>query len=170
MLKRLNVFIFLTLITLVFSFSATADDHTHRVAAEKLLLLMNQDRLVEQMFPQMKQFIFEQMQQQDISTDQYPKLEKYFKQIFDVMQEELSWEKTKDDYIQIYTAVFTEEEINELIAFYESPIGQKMTAKMPQLVQESMKVSQKFVQNMMPKIQKLAAEMASEIQKESQKE
>lgn len=166
MLKRLNVFIFLILIALVFPFGATADDHTHRAAVEKLLLLMNQDRLVEQMFPQMKQFIFEQMQQQDIPADQYPKLEKYFNQMFDIMQEELSWEKMKDDYIQIYTAVYTEEEINELIAFYESPIGQKMTAKMPQLVQESMQVSQKFVQNMMPKIQKLAAEIASEIQKE----
>ena len=41
---------------------------------------------------------------------------------------------------RIYAQHFTEAEIDELIAFYETPLGQKMIAKFPVLTQESMQV------------------------------
>lgn len=168
--KRRYAFIFLTIITLAFSFGVAAAENTHRAAVEKLLLLMNQDQIMEQMFPQVKQFVMQQFQQENISPEQTQAFEKYFDKIFDVMQEEMSWDKMRDDFIQIYTAVYTEDEVNELIAFYESPIGQKTIAKTPLLMQQSMAVSQKHTQNMMPKILKIAAEMAAELSNEPKKE
>ena len=40
----------------------------------------------------------------------------------------------KSKFVKIYADVFNEKEINELIAFYQSPIGQKFLKKSPQLM------------------------------------
>jgi hypothetical protein len=48
--------------------------------------------------------------------------------------------------IPIYDKYFTIEDINGLIAFYETPIGQKSIATMPQVMQESMAAGQKWGQ------------------------
>ena len=44
--------------------------------------------------------------------------------------------------IPIYDKYFTENEINELIAFYNTPVGKKMTMSLPSIAQESMAVGQ----------------------------
>ena len=41
---------------------------------------------------------------------------------------------------RIYAEHFTEAELDELIAFYETPLGQKMIAKLPVLTQQSMEL------------------------------
>lgn len=42
--------------------------------------------------------------------------------------------------IPIYSRYFTEEEINTLIAFYETPVGKKTVSVMPQVLAEAMQV------------------------------
>ena len=43
---------------------------------------------------------------------------------------------------RLYVRHFTLEEMNQLIAFYQTPIGQKMLAKLPSLTRESMQIGQ----------------------------
>lgn len=169
-MKRMKCLFLMMLITLIFSLNVAASGDTHRASVEKLLLLTKQDQLLEQTFPQIKQLVLQQIQQTELSQEQSRLMEEYFNKIFDVMKDEMSWDKMKDDFIQIYMAVYTEQEVNELIAFYESPIGQKTVEKMPQLMQESMAISQKYTMNMMPKILAIAEEMAAKIQNNSQEE
>ena len=170
-MKRFNIFFLVTFITLtLFISGASAQADTHRASIEKLLVLMNQDQLMEEMFPQIKQMLAQQFEQTDLTEEQSRLMENFFDKIFNVMKEEMSWDKMKDDYIQLYISVYTEEEVNELIAFYESPIGRKTIEKMPLLMEKSMAISQKYTMNMMPKIQKIALEMAEEIQATTEEE
>jgi hypothetical protein len=60
-------------------------------------------------------------------------------------------------------SVYTEEELQALIKFYESPVGQKMIAKTPLLMQQTMAISQKHTANLMPKIQKMVKELVDEL-------
>jgi hypothetical protein len=46
--------------------------------------------------------------------------------------------------IPIYEKYYTETDINQLITFYNSPIGKKMIATMPQIMQESMTAGQSW--------------------------
>ncbi|NLT51459.1 MAG: DUF2059 domain-containing protein [Ignavibacteria bacterium] len=46
--------------------------------------------------------------------------------------------------IPIYVKNFTLAEMNEIIAFYKSPIGQKVINKMPAVMQEAMQEGQKW--------------------------
>lgn len=54
----------------------------------------------------------------------------------------------------IYHKHLTLEEINELIKFYETPLGQKMISTNPKIIQESMEVGQIWGQELNSKFQK----------------
>lgn len=136
-------------------------------SVEELLLLMRIDETLTRTFAQMRPTFLRQFQQlagEELTPEQVQITEKYLEKLFDLMEEELSWEKLKDDYIRIYSAVYTEEEIRELIEFYRSPVGQKTVEQMPVLMEESMAISQKYLLNLMPRIQELTAEMQAELE------
>lgn len=55
--------------------------------------------------------------------------------------------------VPIYDKYFTHSEIRELLAFYQSPIGQKSVAVMPMALQESMEVGERWGQSLGLEIQ-----------------
>lgn len=62
----------------------------------------------------------------------------------------------------IYARNYTADEMRELRAFYRSPVGAKMLATMPKVMQESMAISQKII---MPRMGKVVEEMTANIGK-----
>ncbi len=48
--------------------------------------------------------------------------------------------------IELYNENFTEEEINELIEFYETPLGQKTLTALPAIMGETLQLSMKLAQ------------------------
>lgn len=56
--------------------------------------------------------------------------------------------------VPIYAKHFTQEEIQGLIAFYDTPLGKKMITKMPIIQQESMKAGQKWGEDLSKKVLK----------------
>ena len=49
-----------------------------------------------------------------------------------------------DQIARTYAAHFTESELKELLAFYKSPVGRKMTAEEPKAIQEGMMFAQEW--------------------------
>ena len=54
--------------------------------------------------------------------------------------------------IPVYDRNFTDEEIEGMIVFYSSPIGQKVLAKLPIVMQESMQIGQAWGQELGKKV------------------
>ena len=80
-----------------------------------------------------------------------------------VMAETLAEANLIDEAIPIYEKYFTHEEILEIIAFNESPTGQKSIEVMPQLMAESMQAGQRWAMTVMPQVQeKVLAQMREE--------
>lgn len=50
----------------------------------------------------------------------------------------------KTDLAKVYESTYSNEEMEELLVFYETPIGKKSLIAMPQIMQESAKVGQKY--------------------------
>jgi hypothetical protein len=48
-----------------------------------------------------------------------------------VVMGELSWQKLEPDFAKLYAANYTAEQLDGLIAFYGSPLGQAVLAKTP---------------------------------------
>ncbi|WP_329805218.1 DUF2059 domain-containing protein [Flavobacterium facile] len=67
-------------------------------------------------------------------------------QVTDEFWNEFKKEVKAEDIVNLITPIydkyFTENEIDELIAFYNTPVGKKMTASLPSIAQESMTVGQ----------------------------
>ncbi|MFN0201948.1 MAG: DUF2059 domain-containing protein [Bacteroidia bacterium] len=61
-------------------------------------------------------------------------------EVWDELEKEMLKEMDDlyDKLTEIYSKHFTEEELNKVIEFYESPIGKKMIKENPQIIQESM--------------------------------
>jgi len=59
------------------------------------------------------------------------------------------------EMVPLYAETYTLDEIRQLTAFYASPLGQKMQARMPELMNRSLQISQRV---MMPRIQKAMAQ------------
>jgi len=148
----------------LFSSLAMADEASHRAAAEELLLLMNVDKMVEPVFEQMQLMMEQQFDQSDAPEDARPILKKYTAKMMQVLEEALGWEKMRDDYVDIYVRTYTESEIRAIADFYRTPAGQAFIEKMPQLMQESMSLSQRAMQGYMHEIEQLSAEMAKEVE------
>ncbi len=151
---------------------ANADKVSHRAAAEELLLLTKVDKMLKPMWEQMEAMMEQQFAQMGAPEELRPVLNRYTGKLVKVMEEELGWAKMKNDYIDIYVKTYTEEEIRAISEFYKSPAGKKFIEKMPQLMKESMAISQNKMPTFMKKIQKISEEMANEIKqlKEQQKE
>jgi hypothetical protein len=76
----------------------------------------------------------------------------------EVMDEELSAalsgpDSMMEELVAIYAKHYTHEEIKELIAFYESPLGRKVLSTMPVLLAESAEIAQRWSQSIMPRFQ-----------------
>src|SRR5262245_43461893 len=64
--------------------------------------------------------------------------------------------------VPLYAKHFTEAELDELLAFYRSPIGRKTTDTMPGLMQESMELVAKESESSIPKIKERVTEQLRE--------
>jgi hypothetical protein len=65
-----------------------------------------------------------------------------------------------DATARIYATHFTEPELKQLLAFYQSPLGQKMVAEDPKVIDESMHNAAQWADNLSDDVMvKMRAEM-----------
>ncbi|WP_292009915.1 DUF2059 domain-containing protein [Chryseobacterium sp.] len=57
---------------------------------------------------------------------------------------EIHPEKMIESYVLIYDKYYTESDLDELITFYKSPVGQKTIKNMPAILKESMEAGAQF--------------------------
>jgi uncharacterized protein len=58
-----------------------------------------------------------------------------------------------DQMVPLYHRQFTHEEIKGLLAFYQSPLGKKVSQTLPSLTQESMRLGQEWGESLAPQIE-----------------
>ncbi len=75
----------------------------------------------------------------------------------------LSWQNVEPTYMDIYRKSLSQKEVNDTIAFYKTPSGQALVAKMPALMQQSIRVTQEKMAAIMPQIQQIAQEASSQL-------
>jgi len=146
---------------------ASAQDDSHLRAAKDLLAASNADQMAEQMmdaaFSQVEAPFKQMAEQLEISEEQKPIFEKFRGRLLELMKEEISWEKMEPGLAELYAKCYSEEELVELTQFYLSPIGKKFLSKMPEVMQESMRMSQAMLQDFLPKMQELQMELQDEL-------
>lgn len=155
----------MAVLTLSFT-TAFAQQQSHIDAAKELLELMNADQSIDQAYDQMTTQFAGMWDHLGLPDEQRPMFDRHMEKMVQIMKEEMSWEKMEPYLLDAYVSVYSEEELREINEFYASPLGQKFVAKMPELIQASMKMSQDMMTKLIPRLreaqQELMAEAAAE--------
>jgi uncharacterized protein len=70
----------------------------------------------------------------------------------EILNAELTWESVEPLFVSVYQSTMTQEEVDGITAFYQTPAGKAMVEKMPQLMQLS---GQRLQQQLGPIAQQL---------------
>lgn len=123
------------------SFGVFAQTTTKETKIRNLLKLTKTDELAIQSMDQMISMF--KSSNSNLSTN-----------VFDEFKKEIDPNRLIDLIVPIYDKYYSETEIEELTAFYNSPIGKKTIDTLPKLTQESMVAGQQWGLEISQKIQK----------------
>lgn len=135
-------------------------------SVEKLLELVQADKMLEQVREQtqaaMRHAALTTAANQ-LDARSQAILDKYLVRLGDLMLGPESIERFHSMMVTIYTAQFSEREVQDMIVFYESETGRAMTRKMPQVMQQSMQLAMAWMQDLQPAMAELMEQMKREI-------
>ncbi len=140
-----------------------ADAESHRAAARELIEASGAANLGDQMQDQIRAMFEGSVAQMQVAPERREIVDRYVDRLTNLLTQEVGWDNIENDVIELYVSIYTEEELRGLVEFYRSPLGQKMTSKMPEIMQASMELTQRHLREVMPKIQRLSEEMVQEL-------
>ena len=136
---------------------ARAQGLSKEAKIERLLELTNGQATTNHVFEQIKAAMAPAIPASG-TPEQRAKAQEVQSKILDLMKSQMSWEKMRPDYVKAYSETFSEEEIDGILAFYESPAGRAMQTKMPILISKVMALAQDQLRELMPEIQRITME------------
>ncbi|MDZ4200415.1 MAG: DUF2059 domain-containing protein [Kiritimatiellia bacterium] len=145
--------------------SSWAVEGSHRDAAVELITVARTERMLDQMKTAMEGMMRQQFATIDLPPEGVAAAEKAQADVLAWFMDVMSWEKMRSLYVDLYTDVFSEEEIRGLTQFYRSPLGQKMLDKMPELIEKAMLKTQAIVMEKMPELQQRMQKSVEELEK-----
>ncbi len=166
-MKVFNYVIFILII--MFAGASQADDNSKKKLIEELLEVTDADRMVDQMSDRFAPMLQQMFEQAGGEKKDLPIINKYTEKMAEIYKEEMKWELLEKDFTEIYAKVFSESEIKAMVEFYKTEAGKSMIEKMPQVIQESMAVSQRFMKNIMQRMQEIEKEIAEEFNSSKKK-
>ncbi len=153
-MRKTSIIIFL-IMNMLLSSLAVAGEDTHRQAAEKLLYVADMEKALEESIEQML----------NIQLKQKPSLAPYKEIMLRFLKKHMGFQSLKEDIVAIYIEEFTEKELNEIIAFYETPTGRKTIEKMPKLMAKGAQLGVSRVQQNIGELQQMIQAESDRIQK-----
>jgi len=128
----------------------TPADSSHDAAVRRLMEVSRVREMTEQIGETMLKTQLEQL----------PQIAPFASILRDFYREQLGWATLEPEYTRLYREAFTETEVREITAFYETPLGQRILDKTPALMQKASEMTTRRVQAAMPQlIQRLQAAM-----------
>jgi hypothetical protein len=155
--------LFAALLLTLISTQTFADAASHAAAAKQLLKLVNADQIASPWYGQVNQMFVQRFAESQAPENKKAVLERYQAKADATLDKVVGWDKIEPDMVKLYTKGFSEAELNELITFYKSALGQKVLKQMPALFAESMQMTQAKLEPVVPQINQLLEQMTKEL-------
>ena len=154
--------------------AAPAASTPSEASLERLLVVTQAERLTEstvaQVHASMKPMMAQVLNSKDLSPQRREQADRLMARFIDrmnnILADELSWARMKDFNLQIYRETFTQQEVDELIRFYESPTGQAFVSKMPVVMAKSLALMQQRMLPMNERLQAAAQDTLAEFKRD----
>ncbi len=145
-----------------------ADNPPSEASIQQLLEVGQAHKLVDTMTAQMDGYMKQIMQQatqgQHITPEIQKGIDKREAEMMSMLKELLDWDKLEPMYVRVYQKSFTQGEVDGMVAFYKTPIGQALLTKMPAVMQNTLNEMQQMMQPMMQRMQRMQQDVVAEIQ------
>ena len=135
--------LFLIIIIAIWPVCSPAETDNHRQAVETLFELTHMQQKIE---VSVNNVLALQLRQNPALREHEDLLAKF-------LEKNIGWAGMKDNLITMYMEAFTEQELNEINAFYSTPAGQKMIQRLPELIQQRDRLAMQRMQNNMGELQ-----------------
>ena len=157
----MKVKIYTMCLILLIPFVAFGDDKVK--LAKEMIELTHINQVMKQIEMQAQQTQNQMMSQLNIPENKKEKVlifrNKLNKKIFEI----ISYEKMEKEYLELFTSVYTTEELKGLVKFYKSPVGKSMLEKQPIILKKAMEISQNKMRILMPELQNMIKEFEQEM-------
>lgn len=135
---------------------------------EQMLNATHPEKMLEQMVTQMSAGMERGMQQalqgKTPTPAQKAKMDEYRAKTIAVLRDQLSYAKLKDVYLQAYRDTFSQDEVNAIIAFYNTPAGKAMVEKTPLVMQKASTLMQARMGPIIQQMQTITEQFAKDLE------
>jgi len=138
---------------------------TKQESIKELFHIMQQDSLIDKMFSSMIPMMFNQMQSQIKDSTSRKHSEEMMTTTMQTVKD-ISKKMINEDMVVLYDKYFSQNEINDFIAFYKTPSAQKFIHVTPDIQKELMTV---MMQKYVPEIQNAMKAIPAETKKTENK-
>ncbi len=138
-----------------------ADNKHERI--DELIRLTQVEAQFKQMEAQMQAAFIRLVPDQDWSEGKRDIVRGYNDRMSALSREALGWPRMEAMLIELYDHYFTESEIADLIDFYRTSTGQRMTDVMPMIMEESVLFSQEAMARLVPEMHALSEALKAEL-------
>ena len=118
------------LFLLVVSLSAQTPSRKEALAGE-LLDFLHVDKTLDAVFAAMPKIQQQVLDAQKLSPEQKEKVRQQVQATMDTSKKSLTWDAIRPMYVKIYADNFDQAELEGIIPYYKSPVGQKRPEKQP---------------------------------------
>jgi hypothetical protein len=120
-------------------------------------------QIVDAMAKPMRQMIHDQFLKDKDKLP--PDFEERMNKFMEEMYRDMPWDEMRQAIIPMYQKHFTKRNIEDLVAFYSSPTGQKLQREMPAIAAESAQAMLPVLQNYMQKMRRNLEQQIAELKK-----
>jgi hypothetical protein len=154
---------------LLFSAAAAhADDATKHAKVKELFQLTSMENRVDQIrvsaLAQARSFAVQQFASTGVSAQQDNKgIAAFYEKLNTLVATTYNWTRLEPQYEQIYADLYTEDELDGILAFYRSPVGHAFLAKTPEATRQVLQLSKQQFDALTPQIQKLTEDYVDQL-------
>jgi hypothetical protein len=131
---------------------------TREAKAERLLELVRAEAMVEESINSIETQLLSNgvlaLEGRNVTPEQRERFIAAQQRMLTTLQENLSWDRMRKIYVQLYSEVYSEEEMDQIIAFLSTPAGQSMINKMPLLMQRAQELTRAELNKTLPAAQR----------------
>jgi uncharacterized protein len=147
------------------AFSAFSNEDNKQKLAEEVIKVMNVDTLTDMVVKQLTKVVTEKIHEIylgfgiDNSSDATKQSKKHVDMFLATFHKELERQNIKGAFIQIYSEIYSTEELKGFLQFYSSPIGRQIAGKSQILLLKEVELMQKMNDAMLPLLKTQAEEI-----------
>ena len=147
--------------------AARADDASHRAKVEEMLRLTKTDTGLHEQLTNLQTRVGDLSKQQfnlpTPTAEQTALITEYQGKVQGITKDEVGWEQLHPMLLTLYADSFTDADLDGIIAFYKSPAGQALVAKMPQVASKTTGMVQDRIKELQPKLATLTQSYAEKL-------